>query len=502
MKSPERDISERRTVNTYGRALERVSEALTHHRRLDAIGMTVRSALINVMGLRRVYFMTHKNGELRRHALGLHPRASDEGRLVLPERMSPQQCAPFRRALETRRPVSAHDSVAVAARSNGSSPRGISPDRRYTEARFWSCFGVEAIVPLTLGSRPGETRVVGLLALGPKVTDRPLDSEDHAMLSTLANQAAVAVESCMAFEEIRRLNESLEQQVRERTSELSLALDELKAAQGRLVESEMQAVLGRLVAGILHEVNSPLGTLRSSLDTIERALARSRPVLERHPDAQSPEVRRARAAVETSVELSRVLHGSEARIREVLDSLRRFVSLDVAEVMPLNLARSIGDVLTLLTIDERIRVETDFPDEPLVVHCKPARINKVFLNLLQNAVAGIDGPGEIRVRAERLGERVAVTIEDTGRGIPPAQLAQIFDFGFTTKSGGRVGMRMGLPTSKRWVEEGGGRLSIRSAVGRGTTVRVELPTRPPRRTALERAVAARGRPDDGRFLSG
>lgn len=161
----------------------------------------------------------------------------------------------------------------------------------------------------------------------------------------------------------------------------------------------------------------------------------------------------------------------------MLESLRRFVALDEAEVKPVDLARALCDAATLVrpSLPEGAQVVIDVPQDLPRVRCKPARISRIFLNLLQNSASAVDGAGRIVLRAHPRADHVVVTVQDNGRGIPQAHMAQLFDVGFTTKAGGRVGLRLGLPTSKRWVEELGGTLTVASREGEGTTVTVDLP---------------------------
>src|SRR5262249_15122818 len=122
---------------------------------------------------------------------------------------------------------------------------------------------------------------VGLLLLGPKRLGKPLDSAEEQLVLTLAHQLAVALENAAAFDEIRSLEQGLERQVEERTRALSTALSDLKRAPGLPIEWEKLAMLERLVAGVAHESNTPLGTLRSSVDTLQRiAGAAARPAAE------------------------------------------------------------------------------------------------------------------------------------------------------------------------------------------------------------------------------
>jgi signal transduction histidine kinase len=262
-----------------------------------------------------------------------------------------------------------------------------------------------------------------------------------------------------------------------RSSELSAALDELKAAQGQLLESETQGRIGRLVAGILHEINTPLGTFASSLDTLGRARSRVRAHLDRRAGEGDADAQRALAALDAQEQLSGVLRTSSERISGVVGSLGRFVGLDESDVKVIDVGRAVDDALTLLApaLDDRIRVSWRAPAEPATVRCYPAKLNQALLNLLQNAAAAIDGCGAITIEVSRRGNKVLLEIRDDGRGIPADVLEGVFDYGFTTKKGGRVGLHLGLPLSKRWVEEIGGRLALASTEGEGTTVEVLLP---------------------------
>jgi signal transduction histidine kinase/tRNA A-37 threonylcarbamoyl transferase component Bud32 len=262
-----------------------------------------------------------------------------------------------------------------------------------------------------------------------------------------------------------------------RTAELSEALDELKAAQGQLLESETQGRVGRLVAGILHEINTPLGTFASSLDTLGRARSRVRAYLEPRAAGGDADAKKALATIDAQDDLTNVLRTSNERISGVVGSLSRFVSLDESDIKVIDVCRAIDDALTLLSpaLDDRIQVRWEAPDDAISVRCYPAKLNQALLNLLQNATAAIEGCGVISIEAARCGDKVTIVISDDGQGIPADMQGGLFDYGFTTKKGGRVGLHLGLPLSKRWVEEIGGRLELTSSEGEGTTVEVTLP---------------------------
>jgi PAS domain S-box-containing protein len=268
-----------------------------------------------------------------------------------------------------------------------------------------------------------------------------------------------------------------ENQLRDYASELARQHEELKLAQGQLVESEKQAILGRLVAGILHEVNTPLGALRSAADTIGRILEGSRKFILERCRTDDEEVRKTLAALDMGDELSGILSTSTGRIEAVVDSLGHFVSLDGAKQTTQDLREGLESAITVLhpQLGDRIRIIQRFPDEPAPARCYPAKLNQAFLNLLQNAVEAIDDQGEIEVLVEVDEAQAEVTIVDNGRGMTPEQISSAFDFHFTKKSG-RVRLQLGLATSKRAVEEAGGALSIESTPGKGTRAQIVLPT--------------------------
>jgi len=474
-----------RTRYVYASALSRASEALSRERDLDGILTTVRGALVDAMGLSRVYMAVwedEEKGRLRCKFVGGQGDKRARSAHPLPGRLKVGKVAPLARALSTRIISTTHDSTAVAAQSAGPD-LGEHERPGRCEATFWNYHGMEAVIPLTTGRATTWPRVVGFLMLGPKRADLTLDQGDHEMLQTLGHQISVAVEHVETLEEIRRLNDNLERQVQERTQELSEALTDLKGAQQQLVEAGMQSAMGRLMAALLHEVNTPLGTMLSSVDMVERVLVRARKVLERAPeegvDPEDPELRKVLRALGETGKLTEVLGSSGQRIKDVLDSLARFVSLDAAEVRLLDLERAVRDAVELLSpsLTDRIKVEVSFQEE-IKLRCYPARMNRVFLNLLTNAADAIPDRGEIRVRARRDGERVEILVEDTGRGIEAEVLEHLFELGFTTRADGRVSMRLGLPSSKRWVEELGGELTVESREAGGTRIRVVLPMTP------------------------
>ena len=301
------------------------------------------------------------------------------------------------------------------------------------------------------------------------------NDHDQRLLEALAGMGGVAIENA-------RLYENLEQQVQERTADLTRTLAELRAAQAQLVQSEKMAALGDLVAGVAHEINTPLGAVTSNVDLVARTLTKVRDAL-----VEAPQLRKAQQMVDRAFALSDVSRDACQRIAAIVHSLRNFARLDEAQRKPADLQEGLESTLTLTAhlLKNRIAIERDY--EPLPqVDCHPNQLNQVFLNLLVNAAQAIADHGVITLRTRLRPDldvtgrpstgsgSVAVEISDSGCGIPADKLERIFDPGFTTKGVG-VGTGLGLAISYRIVDEHHGRFEVESTPGVGSTFRILLP---------------------------
>lgn len=264
----------------------------------------------------------------------------------------------------------------------------------------------------------------------------------------------------------------------ERTERLRAELEALRQDQAALIQTEKMASVGRLAAGLTHEIHTPLGALLSNLDLLRRFQAR---VAARLPGQGEGDAETAmaepRTLSDTFGELLELQRLAAERIRRIVQSLRSFAHLDRAVEEPYDLHQGIDAALALLapTIQDRIEVRREYAALPLV-RCRPDALNQVFMNLLENAAAAIEGPGvlQIRTRVEGEGE-VVVEFEDSGRGIPPEHLERIFEPGFTTKPRG-VGTGLGLAIARNTLHEHGGRIEVASCPGR-TVFTLRLPVR-------------------------
>jgi two-component system NtrC family sensor kinase len=281
-----------------------------------------------------------------------------------------------------------------------------------------------------------------------------------------------------------RLKE-MSEDVRRSHAELEKAYEQLRTAQAELVNSAKLASLGNLIAGVAHEINTPLGALYSNHDTIRRALERLQEILEDEvvDEDELEDVRRIVKAIDGVTSTNNM---AVDRMVKIVDSLRTFGRVDRSELDVVDLHEGIESTLAILRheLRGRITVEKEYGELPRV-ECYPNQVHQIFMNLIVNAAQAIRGEGTITIRTRHVDDHVEIDIADTGVGIAAETMARIFDPGFTTK-GKRMGMGMGLLITRKIVDRHGGRLRVDSEVGVGTTFTVRLPVRLPAEADEER----------------
>ncbi len=272
-------------------------------------------------------------------------------------------------------------------------------------------------------------------------------------------------------EAIQDAYNELEQMVEERTREL-------RQKQAQLVQAEKMASLGQLVAGVAHEINTPLGALKSNLDIFTRSVHKINE-LKLNPEMpvefrECPDLTKRLTVLETLN-----VHNQTAieRIVMIVNSLRKFARLDEAELDEVNIHEGLDNTLVLVQheLKNRIDVEKDYGELPLI-KCYPNQLNQVFMNLLVNASHAIEGQGNISIRTHHNTTKAFVEIEDTGKGISEKDLLRIFNPGFTTKGSG-VGTGLGLSIVYQIMKDHNGTIEVESKLGQGTTFRIILPIR-------------------------
>jgi two-component system, NtrC family, sensor kinase len=302
--------------------------------------------------------------------------------------------------------------------------------------------------------------------------------------------------------QLHEANASLEARVAERTSELSDALTRLKESEAMLIQSEKMSSLGQMVAGIAHEVNTPLAYVKSSLEAVGKSVpgsarlaADTERLLALLSAANADEAALAAqfAGVRSQVEEMRTRGGLEelerlvkdglfgiGQISEVISNLKNFSRLDRSKVAEYDLHEGIESSIRIAYAQLQKRIVRKEFGKIARVSCSPSQINQVILNLLSNAAqATRDGDGTITIRTGMRGaDHVTVEVADNGSGIPADVLPKIFDPFFTTKAVGK-GTGLGLSICYKIVENHGGKLEVQSAPGAGTRFTLVLPINPP-----------------------
>ncbi|MFZ5697260.1 MAG: ATP-binding protein [Pseudomonadota bacterium] len=290
---------------------------------------------------------------------------------------------------------------------------------------------------------------------------------------------------------------AMEQQVSRRNEDLAGTLRELKESQLQLLQSEKMASLGQMVAGVAHEINTPLGYVQNNVEMLQQfsASLRTMALVNVHlltalenPDSDPDHIAQAVQAARQVVgvdNLSMLLDDFDQLIKDTLFGcvqigdlvigLRDFSRPDRIKTELVDINECVNNALLIArnVIKDRAEVIRDCGNLPLV-SCVPSQINQVLLNLITNAAQAIDNCGKILVRTRMQQNAIHIVVQDTGKGIPPEHLARIFDPFFTTKPVGQ-GTGLGLAVCYRIVQEHGGAIQVASNVGEGACFTVTLP---------------------------
>lgn len=279
---------------------------------------------------------------------------------------------------------------------------------------------------------------------------------------------------------------------------LAQAVKQLHASQGALVQSEKMASLGVMVAGLAHEINTPLGYVRNNLELLQELLSPLTSVLAAtselltdlgaaEPDAVAIAAQRLDLQAqlqaltdsglvdEAPALLDDAVHGVDT-IRDLVVNLRNFSRVDAEQLTGVDVHECLEQTLRIAgnLLRDRVEVLRQYGAVP-AVQAAPAQINQVLLNLVTNAVQAIEHTqGRLLLKTYVDGEWVCIQVQDNGKGIAAEQLSRIFDPFFTTKPVGQ-GTGLGLSICHQIVQAHGGRIQVASAPGRGTRFTLRLP---------------------------
>jgi len=285
---------------------------------------------------------------------------------------------------------------------------------------------------------------------------RDLERGSPADLPLLGDSGIALDQAALAFERTARALSEERRRLAAKVAELTQANAALAEAQASLIRSERLATVGRLAAGVAHEVGNPLGAVAGYAE-----LARARLPAGVDPQLADAVDRIAAAA---------------ARIDRIVRDLLDFARPSPLELRPVGLPGVVDAALRLASIQARfqgVEVEQRLPDELPPVLGDERQLSQVILNLLLNAGDAMQGQGRVIVSGERRGEEVILTVADTGPGIPADDLPRVFDPFFTTKEPGQ-GSGLGLAICHAMVEAMGGTIDASSPPSGGAAFVVRL----------------------------
>ncbi len=275
-------------------------------------------------------------------------------------------------------------------------------------------------------------------------------------------------------------------------TELKQLNDRLAQSQVRLLQSEKMAAVGQLAAGIAHEINNPIGFVSSNLGTLKcyiESLLDLVEVYERRTSAKGEQDQAALQLARDNADfdfmrddaMALVAESSDGleRVKKIIQDLRDFSRIDSIDWQESDLTAGLEATINVLSSElmNKVEVIRNFVKLP-PVRCHQAQINQVFLNLLMNAVQSIAEKGQISLSSGVEGDWVWVSVQDSGRGMPPEVQKRIFEPFFSTRTVGQ-GIGLGLSVAYDIVKQHGGRIEVSSEPGRGTRIEVWLPVHGP-----------------------
>lgn len=310
------------------------------------------------------------------------------------------------------------------------------------------------------------------LKLYHQIKEDVFSDEANTRLKNL--QIQFEVEKSEKEAEIHRLKNI---ELKKALSDLEEANRELRETQAQLLQSERMAVLGRLTAGITHEINNPIGAIKSAADILARSIVRIHQLAEASACVDDlTDDKGFHKIVHILEQNSKTLLTASDRIASIVGSLKNFARLDEAEFKKADIHEGLESTLTLIQheLKSGITIQKEYGDVS-PIYCYPNQLNQVFMTLLRNAAQAIEKEGVISIKTGTKNGNVFVRIADTGRGMSPEVKKALFELNFTTKKS-RVGLGMELHSAYNIIQRHQGSIQVESEVGKGTEFLITLPS--------------------------
>jgi signal transduction histidine kinase len=372
---------------------------------------------------------------------------------------------------------------------------------------LWAAFRLEQwqttllIIVMTIIAIIGTSKGFGSFAKDSVATSLLLlQSFMSALTIATLILSATMQENRTSASQLEQAKNELEHRVEQRTAELQQTLQELQTTQAQLVQKEKMSSLGKLVAGVAHEINNPVNFIHGNIAHVQEhtknLLAFVELQQQYNPDP-APEILAAAEDIDLEFlqeDLPKILSSMKLgtdRIRQIVLSLRNFSRMDEAEFKAVDVHEGIDSTLMILqhrlkATSERPEIEVvkDYGNLPLV-ECYAGQLNQVFMNVLVNAIDALeersaeeikDNPHRITIRTDVVNKTwLKVAIADNGVGMPDNIQQRIFDPFFTTKAIGK-GTGMGMSICYKIVTENhNGKLEFSSSPNVGTQFIIQIP---------------------------
>ncbi|HXG83818.1 MAG TPA: ATP-binding protein [Pyrinomonadaceae bacterium] len=233
-------------------------------------------------------------------------------------------------------------------------------------------------------------------------------------------------------------------------------LTEIRSMEENVRRKDRLAAVGRVAAGLAHEIRNPLGAMRGAIQVLQ--------------STTPPE--------SSHSSLMEIILRESDRLNKIITNFLTYARPRVGNFSEIDVREAVSDTFMLLKhspdIKENHCLETDLPEKPVMISADPTQLKQIFWNLARNSILAMPDGGALKIKLEEIaGERIRILFEDTGCGMSPAQVEQLFE-PFSTSTTGGTGL--GLSIVYQIIRDHSGTINVRSRENAGTTITVELPT--------------------------